>query len=544
MSTGEAVTETPGWWERAVERAGWAVVCLLGWTTPLFFFSPTWFRWYIIEGAEIILAKWVYAQGLAALAIVLAGVALVVGSGWRRLAGPAGLAAAMLAGFLGWAIVAVVANPLPGHGWNVIQPMVMLGMVALAGVLFGASVRRVRVFLLGLVGAGLVVALIGVVGGLGVRGLNRVIYGQDPRDAIELFQKMNDGRAVQGGIVSSGAASTLGNPEYAGTYMAALVALGLVLLVDWAPRARRPMVARAAIVGALGLMMAHLVMTSSRQAWVSVVLALGLRTLLWMGVPMRWAAAGFCSVLAVMLTAGIPAAALLGLALGGGAVVWSVRRGELGRRMAGLSPRALAGLAMLPVAGMVVLVAFSTPGPWNPTGLRLLQRFAALSDGRDESLRERLAMYAVASDVVWRNPIAGVGPGRYQVEFIPTLARLAREDESGAMARTRQLVGNRLAIQSHNDYLQIASELGLPALVLFVGMMLAIMGGLVRVARRSADPAARETAVALLVILVAYASIMTTSFPLQMPSRSAVFWALVGAALGLIARATPAEESR
>jgi O-antigen ligase len=130
------------------------------------------------------------------------------------------------------------------------------------------------------------------------------------------------------------------------------------------------------------------------------------------------------------------------------------------------------------------------------------------------------------------------------VEFIPTLARLAREDESGAMARTRQLVGNRLAIQSHNDYLQIASELGLPALVLFVGMMLAIMGGLVRVARRSADPAARETAVALLVILVAYASIMTTSFPLQMPSRSAVFWALVGAALGLIARATPAEESR
>lgn len=516
-----------------VEAAGFVALVILAVVTPLFFLPPAIFTSFVIEGPEVIVSKWVFIQGMAMVLGILAGLALL-GPSWRRFSGPVLPAAVALGLFLLWYTLSSLLNAQPRESLKYWAPRLSLGLCALSGVLFLSSWRRVRILLVALLASGFLVALIGSAGGLGVRSLNRAIYGQDPRDAIEHFQEHGIQRQIQGGMVSSGTGSTLANPEYAGTFTAALAVIAAIVLLDWVPRSRRRNLWRVVMLGLIALMLLHLALTGSRQAWVALFLCAMLRYLLYLGVPRRWMAGGFCGSLLVALFFGIPAAALLVLVLLAAATIRAWRRGELAGRLRATERFNLLLVAGLPSAAVIALVAFSTPGPWNPAGVRVLQRFATLSDSRDSSLRERMMMYAVATDILLASPILGVGPGRYGTHYLPTLAELAMGDETGTFYLARQRLIGSLAAQTHNDYLQIASEAGLPGLLLFLAMLLFLFAGLNAIHR--ADRGWKGlTALALMAGLAAYCSIMMTSFPLQMPSRAAVFWTLVAASLGLIA---------
>lgn len=525
-----------------VEGAGFIALLALAVVTPLFFLPPAMFPDFLIDGPEVIVAKWVFIQAMAMVVGVLAGLALL-GPGWRRFLGPALPAALALLLFLLWYTVSALINVEPRESLAHWAPRLALGGCALSGVFFLSSWRRVRILLLALLACGFLVSLIGAAGGLGVRSINRAIYGQDPREAIEHFQEHDIQRQIQGGMVSSGTGSTLANPEYAGTFTAALAVIAAIALLDWAPRARRRNLWRLLLLGLIGLLLLHLTLTGSRQAWVALFLCAMLRYLFFLGLPRRWMAGGFCASLLVALFFGIPAAALLFLGLLGAATLWGWRHGGLPGRVRRVERFNLLLVVGLPSAAVVGLVLFSVPGPWNPAGVRVLQRFASLSDSRDSSLRERMMMYAVATDIIQRAPVFGVGPGRYGTHYLPTLSELAIGDETGTFYLARQRLIGSLAAQAHNDYLQIASEAGLPGLLFFLAMLLFLFDGLNRIVR--ADRGWRGlVALALMAGLAAYCSIMMTSFPLQMPSRAAVFWALVGASLGLIAAETAGAQPR
>lgn len=515
-----------------VEWVGFCVLVLLATVTPLFFVPTVIFRSYVIEGAEIIMSKWVFIQGVVMLAGIVGGVALL-GPAWRRYWSPAFLPALFLVLFLFWAAICILVNPVPGYALNEWMPRFGLGICALLGVMFLTGWRRCRMMVIGMLITATLVGAIGVIGGLGVREINRFVYGGDPRDAIEMYQERGITRQIQGGMVSSGTVSTLGNPEYAGTFSAAMAVLATMVLFDWVPRTRRRVLWRSLLVPLIGLLLLHLMLTSSRQAWVTIFLCGLLRVFLLLDVPRRWMAAGFCVLLGVVVIGGLYPALLIGGLLLAVALGWSYREGRLLPFIRSADRFNVILVSSLITVIFFGLVAFSVPGPWNTTGVRVLQRFASLTDRRDDSLRERMLMYAVASDVTWRNPVFGAGPGRYGNEYLPTLARLTQRDESGAVLEARRRTVGYLAVQSHNDYLQIASETGVPGIVLFLSMLLAIFFGLDRVRRRGGWPGA--VALALMVMLAGFCSIMMTSFPLQVPGRATIFWSLIGTCLGLLA---------
>ncbi|MCC5877967.1 MAG: O-antigen ligase family protein [Candidatus Sumerlaeia bacterium] len=522
-----------------VEWVGFVILVLLAVITPLFFVPTVIFRSYVIEGAEIIMSKWVFIQGMVMLAGVVGGLALL-GPAWRRYWSPAFLPALSLALFLVWAAICILINPVPGHSFNEWMPRLGLGICALLGVMFLPNWRRCRVMVVGMLVTATLVGAIGVIGGLGVREINRFVYGGDPRDAIEMYQERGITRQVQGGMVSSGSVSTLGNPEYAGTFSAAMAVLATMVLFDWVPRTRRRLLWRSLLVPLIGLLLLHLVLTSSRQAWVTIFLCGLLRVFLLLDIPRRLLAGGFCLLLAVTVIGGLIPAMVLGALFLAGALFWSYRAGTLLPFIRTADRFNVILVSSLLIVIFTGLVAFSVPGPWNTSGVRVLQRFASLMDRRDDSLRERMLMYAVASDVTWRNPVFGAGPGRYGNEYLPTLARLSQRDESGAILDARRRTVGYLAVQSHNDYLQIAAETGIPGIVLFLTMLLSIFYGLDRVRRRGGWPGA--IALALMVMLAGFCSIMMTSFPLQVPGRSTIFWSLIGTCLGLLAGSEGQEE--
>ncbi len=467
----------------------------------------------------------------------VAGAVLLLGAGalltplWRRYRGPVLLPAAGILGFLAWSGFSVLASPNTAYSFYYWLPVLLGWGAALCGPFFFAEARRVKWFLITMLGVGMVISFIGVASSLGYDGFFQFIYGTTPEQMIA------EGRFLQGGTARAASQSTLANAEYAGSFAGIVAAIAAVMLFDWVPRwGRYRMAGRILVLGLLGIVLLELVFSGSRQPWIALFLAGLLRLLLALGIRVLPIAAGFCAFLLSVLFGGFMAGIVVALLLFAGLFVYTIWNGRL-LALAKKADRFNTGLVVGgPILLAVVLIGFSVPGPWNPTGLRILQRFASITSPEDESVLERSIMFMTASQITWTDPVFGAGPGRYTNRMYPALGELVEKDESGVMFLSRVHFAGRIADQAHNDYLQIAAETGLGGLVFFLTTMVFLLGELLRLARGTPGPT-QLAAMTLMITLITFLAVMLTSFPLQMPSRSAFFYTTVAASLGLIAAA-------
>jgi O-antigen ligase len=126
-------------------------------------------------------------------------------------------------------------------------------------------------------------------------------------------------------------------------------------------------------------------------------------------------------------------------------------------------PRVAAGFAAL--VGLTLYLA--PAGLWDRlAGLRKAASVATIGEMDPEgSARERFAVLRTAVRIVADHPVLGVGLGAYEQ----------------ANARYSPAVGQR---DTHNTYLNVAAETGLPGLVLFLGLVTSVLRG-ARHARRA-----------------------------------------------------------
>ncbi|KIC31013.1 O-antigen ligase family protein [Leisingera sp. ANG-S5] len=90
--------------------------------------------------------------------------------------------------------------------------------------------------------------------------------------------------------------------------------------------------------------------------------------------------------------------------------------------------------------------------------------------GSDRTLLRRFSYNLIGLELLWENPVFGVGPGNYPHFYAGDDFRWYPGREPGP----RQL---------HNSYLEVAAELGLIGLALFMGVMLTAMRSAVQAAR-------------------------------------------------------------
>jgi putative inorganic carbon (HCO3(-)) transporter len=205
-----------------------------------------------------------------------------------------------------------------------------------------------------------------------------------------------------------------------------------------------------------------------------------------------WAAC-FVMIAAAML-ATLSRGALVGI---GALLLW----GTMTRR---IPVRAL--LSGVLAVAVVAALAFTV---WSPLLHKALHQKSHIAQANVES---RESFWAAAITLTERRPLTGVGPGRFPVEALPLLRNNPVYHEKPV---------------THNTYLEILSENGVPALLLFVAYLAtswALLRGVQRRARASEDLDARRLATALqAAFVIAIVSATFLSEELYAP-----FWLLGG----------------
>ncbi|MBF8743305.1 O-antigen ligase family protein [Pseudomonas guariconensis] len=166
-------------------------------------------------------------------------------------------------------------------------------------------------------------------------------------------------------------------------------------------------------------------------------------------------------------------------------------------QLARIRPRHL-GFAMLGLAIVLPLGAALMP----PAYLERIQSLAQLKSGinahKDESLGRRASYLVVGKDMISHSPVLGTGPGTFPLHY-------AHTGFSKAFAPAKR-TSDDLYRQAHNTYLELFTETGIPAGLLFIGMMLLALRNFTRASaswRTAADHYHADLAAHLTMSLVA-----------------------------------------
>ncbi len=231
----------------------------------------------------------------------------------------------------------------------------------------------------------------------------------------------------------------------------------------------------------------------------------------------------------------IRAAAALALALSGAALVVNQNLTALSALAVGagilLIVRFRRGAA-LPL-GLALAAAVLAVAAYAPLRTRAVTSMRAARAGNwDALLSFRGGPWGAAAEMARERPLTGFGPGAFGAEYVSH--RLAAE----IRARRRLVSPLRTSsyAEAHNDYLQAASDAGIPVALLVIGAAASLLGSAARAAWSSRD---LETGT-LVALLAAGACAALTWFPLQRPVTAVPLLLAAGRAWRVTGPADPA----
>ncbi len=337
--------------------------------------------------------------------------------------------------------------------------------------------------------------------------------------------------------------SSFGNKNYLAGFMAYLFVPGLIMLfgrVHWA--------GKLLALLELALLYMGLLATSSYSAWLGLIVSLVfVLAALWFyrGIGVLRHNLGWAAGLLLTLTAAllfyllttvawlnhqplswvtirpaliqvapawgtftlIPLFALFGLAVP--LLEWLRRRWSW----------ALVLLALLAALGFGV-----ADSPWGRRSL-IGPVFGKLSYAA--SVGARFEDWQIGLMMFRAHPIIGIGIGEYKRQFLPYKARYLQTPQGQAM--NAQVGYIPRAAQAHNEYVQVAAELGLLGLLAGAFLILMIFWSTLRRVPVSESAGRRFMLLALLGGALAFLSDSVFSFPLHLPANALVFAFLLGA---------------
>jgi len=314
---------------------------------------------------------------------------------------------------------------------------------------------------------------------------------------------------------------TIGNPEYLVGWLAMGLAAAVALALGrGAPerRGRDPLPLLAAVAGALSLLM--IFVSGGRGAALAVAAALAA-----LGVVMFMAG----RLQRAPKRADDQDSELSGQDSARGSIFPIVPIAPLRKPTANFLRRGW----IFAVAGLMLTILIVFSAVQNPQARHgsLPDRLRNLADFYTPSMRHRIGLLAVTSQMIRERPLLGAGPGLYAHGFALTQGALAAAQPGVGFWAFGDVLAEVVVSEAHCDPLQWWAEYGL---LPFAGLLLMLSAALAG-AWKSLGPGAspserhRRTLTAALWAAVAAMGVdMWVAFPLHFPVRALTFWSLLG----------------
>ena len=143
------------------------------------------------------------------------------------------------------------------------------------------------------------------------------------------------------------------------------------------------------------------------------------------------------------------------------------------------------------------------------------------------SFKVRWEEWQIALLMFYDHPLIGSGIGEYKRQYLPYKARYLQTPQGKNL--NASIGYNPRPIYTHNEYIQIAAELGLLGLLAGAFLITTLFWSTLRRIPAVKSPQLRFTLLALLSGVVAFLSDAFFSFPLHLPANSMVLAFLLGA---------------
>jgi O-antigen ligase len=177
----------------------------------------------------------------------------------------------------------------------------------------------------------------------------------------------------------------------------------------------------------------------------------------------------------------------------------------------------------------IIIIIFSIPNPLNRHNQEILKRFKNLANLQSHSIKERILFHSIGVDMIANNPVFGVGEGMFRVNFYPAIKHLSSRDEHAGITRFAHNLKNRVADNSHNDYLQVWVEYGIFGFLAFtLGLSLIFAEQLYLFFLMKGNDKNKMLIAGFSAATLCLCINAATSFPMHTPTRSVLFWVMLG----------------
>jgi len=186
---------------------------------------------------------------------------------------------------------------------------------------------------------------------------------------------------------------------------------------------------------------------------------------------------------------------------------------------------------------LLITIIYSTDNPLNKSHLTLPQRALTILDEQDPSINARLLIWKTTLEMIKHYPLLGTGIGTFKINYLNYQAKYLKDNPD-------YLKYYATAGEAHNEYLQIAAEMGLFGLGIFIFIIFSFYGLIVNFIKNSGNNFQKETdedrviIFGLLMGITCFLIHSLFTFALHVPALGATFFIIIGLTVAYIKNMT------
>jgi len=170
---------------------------------------------------------------------------------------------------------------------------------------------------------------------------------------------------------------------------------------------------------------------------------------------------------------------------------------------------------------LIITIIYSTDNPLNKSRLTVIERALSTFDEQDPSINTRLLIYRTTLAMIKAKPLFGSGIGTFKMNYLDYQADFLQNNPD-------YIKFSGKAAEAHNEYLQMAAELGIVGLGIFFSILFVFYSLALKYLKSKHDHQDKIIVFGLLMGITSFLIHSLFTFPYHVPVLGSTFFILLG----------------